>query len=46
MTLFMNFIMLRCNIKAFVYSQDIELPPHLKLPSVKPANKKDKDYIG
>lgn len=50
MTLFMNFIMLRCNIKAFVYAQDVELPPHLKLPSVKAnlgkSDKESKDYIG
>lgn len=46
MTLFMNFIMLRCNIKAFIYAQDVELPPHLKLPSVRVKDKENKNYIG
>ncbi len=40
-------ILTRCNIKALILSQDLNLPPHIRLPVVvsQPAQGK-KDYIG
>ena len=40
-----NTILQRCNIKALTVSQDVNLPPHLKLPKLV-APKNPKDYIG
>ncbi len=40
-----NTILQRCNIKALTVSQDVNLPPHLKLPKLV-APKSPKDYIG
>jgi len=42
---FLNTVLLRCNIKALSLSQEVNLPPQLRLPTI---NKKvdPKDYIG
>jgi hypothetical protein len=34
--LILNTVLARCNIKALMMSQDVNLPPHIKLPIVKP----------
>jgi|TARA_Y100000310_G_scaffold159627_1_gene159313 hypothetical protein len=39
-----NFILVKCNIKALELSQQVNLPPHIKLPMVQLETKKD--YIG
>lgn len=42
---FINTVLLRCNIKALSLSQEVNLPPQLRLPTV--SKKVDpKDYIG
>ena len=33
----LNTILSKCNIKALILSQDINLPPHIKMPFVKPS---------
>jgi len=38
-----NTILIRCNIKALELSQEIALPPHLRLPKIEA--KKPEDYI-
>lgn len=45
MTLFINAVLMRCNIKALIYSQDVNLPPPIRLPMVTP-NPKAESYIG
>lgn len=45
MTLFINAVLTRCNIKAMIYSQDVNLPPPIRLPLVTPKAKAD-NYIG
>jgi len=40
-----NNILQRCNIKALTMAQDVNLPPHLKLPRLT-QQKSPKDYIG
>ena len=42
---FINTVLIRCNIKALSLSQEVNLPPQLRLPTI---NKKvdPKDYIG
>lgn len=40
-----NTILQKCNIKALTVAQDVNLPPHIKLPKIV-APKNPKDYIG
>tara|TARA_Y100000310_G_C20340722_1_gene649657 strand:- start:56 stop:511 length:456 start_codon:yes stop_codon:yes gene_type:complete len=48
----MNNILLRCQVKALALGQDINLPPHIRLPTVtsapapKEEDKKKADYTG
>lgn len=37
-TLVFNTILARCNIKALTIEQDVNLPPHFRLPLIKPKN--------
>lgn len=37
-TLIFNTILARCNIKALTLEQDVNLPPHFRLPLIKPKN--------
>src|SRR3989344_6165730 len=41
----MNTILVKCGIKALSLSQDINLPPHIPLPTVKPKASRPEDYI-
>lgn len=42
-----NNILVRCNLKALQFNQDVNLPPHINLPLVRPPQKdKKEDYIG
>ena len=34
-----NTILAKCNVKALTLSQEINLPPHIRLPIVKPSKK-------
>ena len=45
MSLLLNTIITRCNIKALTFSQDVNLPPNLPLPQVGQGQKPE-DYIG
>ena len=36
--LIINAVLSRCNIKALELSQDVNLPPHIRLPLIKPNN--------
>ncbi len=45
----LNHVFMRCNIKALTFEQEVNLPPHIVLPHLKPiSGKKNKteDYIG
>jgi len=44
----LNNIFMRCNIKALTFEQEINLPPHILMPRLQTAPKKNKaeDYIG
>ncbi len=42
MQLFMNTILLKSNIKALQVGQDLNLPPHLRLPIIQPRPASDK----
>ena len=44
-----NNILVRCNLKALQFNQDVNLPPHINLPLVRPPTmdkSKKEDYIG
>lgn len=45
MTFLLNAVLMRCNIKAFVLAQEVNLPPHLRLPTIKPQSNVN-DYVG
>ena len=45
MTYLINAVLIRCNIKALTLSQEVNLPPHIRLPIITPK-KEPKDYIG
>lgn len=40
-----NIILVKCNIKALSLSQDLNLPPHIRLPTINPKVN-TRDYIG
>ena len=45
----LNHVFMRCNIKALSFEQEVNIPPHIVLPHLQPAQgKKNKaeDYIG
>ncbi len=44
-SLLLNTALLRCNIKALGLIQDVNLPPHMQLPTINPKSKAS-DYIG
>ncbi len=46
MTLISNFILIKCNIKALGLSEQINLPPHIRLPMIQIETKEKGDYIG
>ena len=41
----LNTVLMRCNIKALIFSQEVNLPPHIRLPTISPKSKAS-DYIG
>ena len=45
-TLILNTVVLKASIKALQLEQEINLPPHMPFPSVRPAKNKKDDYIG
>lgn len=45
MAIVINTALFKCNIKALSLSQEVNLPPHLKMPRLAPA-KDMKEYIG
>ena len=48
-TLIANTILLKANIKALMLSQEVNLPPQIQLPKIKPSEPKDNkrdEYIG
>ncbi len=45
MSLLLNTIITRCNIKALTFSQDVNLPPNIPLPQITPGQKPE-NYIG
>ncbi|MFH1332178.1 MAG: hypothetical protein ABIH63_02735 [archaeon] len=45
MTLLLNTALVRSNIKALSLIQDVNLPPHMQLPTINPKSKAS-DYIG
>jgi len=44
----LNTAIIKCTIKALNLSQDVNLPPHLPIPTISPApiTSKEQDYIG
>lgn len=45
MTFLLNTVLIRCNIKTLVLSNDVNLPPHIKLPTISPKSDASQ-YIG
>jgi len=45
MGMLLNTVLMRCNIKALILAQDVNLPPHLKLPTISPKVNAS-EYIG
>lgn len=45
MTLLLNAVLVRCNVKALVLSHEVNLPPHIRLPTISPKSKAS-EYIG
>jgi|SRR3989344_2607210 len=45
MTYLINSVLIRCNIKALTFSQEVNLPPNIRLPTITPK-KEPRDYIG
>lgn len=41
----LNSALVRCNIKALIYAQEVNLPPHIRLPTIKPRSDVNQ-YIG
>jgi len=42
----MNTILIKCGIKALNLSQEINMPPHIPLPTLRPQGQRPEDYIG
>lgn len=42
----LNTALVRCNIKALNLSQEVNLPPHLRMPTLNPYANKSREYIG
>lgn len=45
MTYLLNTVLVRCNIKTLVLANDVNLPPHIKLPTISPKSDASQ-YIG
>jgi len=45
MTYLLNSVLVRCNVKALVLAHEVNLPPHIKLPTIKPQSDVNQ-YIG
>lgn len=45
MTHLLNTVLVRCNVKTLILSQDVNLPPHIRLPTISPKSKAS-EYIG
>lgn len=41
-----NFILTKCNLKAFQFVDEFNLPPHIPLPKVRPKQDNQRDYTG
>lgn len=41
----LNTVLIRCNVKTLVLAHDVNLPPHIRLPTIKPKTDASK-YIG
>jgi len=44
-SLLLNAVLVRCNVKALILSQEVNLPPHIRLPTISPKAKAN-EYIG
>ena len=41
----LNMVLMRCNVKTLILSQEVNLPPHIRLPTINPKSKSS-EYIG
>jgi len=41
-----NFILTKCNLKAFQFVDEFNLPPHVPLPKVRPKQENQRNYAG
>jgi len=41
----LNTVLMRCNVKTLVLSHEVNLPPHIRLPTISPQSKAQ-DYVG
>ncbi|MBL7101025.1 MAG: hypothetical protein ISS23_03670 [Nanoarchaeota archaeon] len=41
----LNTVLMRCNVKTLILSSDVNLPPHIRLPTISPKAKAS-EYIG
>ncbi|MBI1935333.1 hypothetical protein HYS31_02730 [Candidatus Woesearchaeota archaeon] len=46
MAALLNAILSKCNVKALILSQEVNLPPPIPMPKVQMAQEADKNYIG
>lgn len=44
-TMILNAVLMKCNVKALILSQEVNLPPHIRLPTISPKAKAN-DYVG
>ena len=42
----LNAALYRCSIRALSLSQEVNLPPHIAIPTLQPMSKNQKNYIG
>ena len=42
----LNFVLAKCNIKALILSQDVNLPPQIPLPKLTTKKQQVEQYIG
>lgn len=45
MALLLNSVLMRCNVKALVLAHEVNLPPHIRLPTIQPKSDVNQ-YIG
>ncbi len=45
MTMLLNTVLVRCNVKTLVLAHEVNLPPHIRLPTISPKSQAS-EYVG